>query len=615
MSNIVAVLIVRCTHTGVYADGRPNPASVTIYDLDEITIQKNRTRYVPVPPESTVDIPMSTRTFVSWHQGDICKFTRLGLITSEIILQLRDKGSCGGPAGTGQSLRPAVLNIERVANELRMVIPDNVIPTVLDSVGFLEGEPVEITGLTGAFSGLNGSYEISSVAPGTGLAGAAVGSYLVVVPSVGADIAAATLAGVNLCLTEGQVTAQFNSVGNTGGLGANVYGYIGGQLFPNAGGGAGTVAVYDEGILVDAAVSTFDFIGAGVTVTSAGAGAVDVTIPGGGGAVTLQQAYENGNTIVTDVTNGDLDVSGTQAISLDASQASNFTVDSATLTLSTTTSGNVLVTSAGQLLADAVGTLELNSSGAGILIGNDAVNQPIDIGTGGQRTITIGNNVGTTGVNVNTGSGEFFLTSSVGETDPVATLTSTGANGDSIELFVGDSDPSGSVTGLAGSLFFRDTGTTGELYLNTSNGSGTTWSQVQTSAGSGTTAILQWGNDSVASSTATRVLDPGYEARTAPLASGTAFIELRSPRAGTLRNLYIRHNNPGGTGATITYTVFVNGAATAITVGLASTAANAADTVNSVAVSAGDRIRIQVTKVAVAGGGSIRPEVTLEVAA
>ena len=38
MSTIVAVLIVRCTHTGVYADGRPNTASVTLYDLDEITI-------------------------------------------------------------------------------------------------------------------------------------------------------------------------------------------------------------------------------------------------------------------------------------------------------------------------------------------------------------------------------------------------------------------------------------------------------------------------------------------------------------------------------------------------------------------------------------------------
>ena len=284
MSNIVAVLIVRCTHTGIYADGRPNPASVTLYDLDEITIQKNRTRSVPVPVASSVDIPMSTRTFISWHQGDICTFTKQGLITSEIILQLRDKGNCGGPAGTGQALRPAVLNVERVSDVLRMVIPDNVIPTVLDSIGFLEGEPVTITGLTGAFRDLNAEYEISAVDPGSGLAGAAVGSYLVEVPSVGADIAAATLAGVNLCLTEGRVVAQFGSIGDVGGLGDNVFGYIGGQLFPNAGGGGGALAIFDEGALVDPAVTSIDFIGAGVTATTAGAGAVDVTIPGGGGA-------------------------------------------------------------------------------------------------------------------------------------------------------------------------------------------------------------------------------------------------------------------------------------------------------------------------------------------
>jgi hypothetical protein len=40
---------------------------------------------------------------------------------------------------------------------------------------------------------------------------------------------------------------------------------------------------------------------------------------------------------------------------------------------------------------------------------------------------------------------------------------------------VGDNDPSGTITGLAGSLFFRDTGTGAELYLNTSTGSGTVW--------------------------------------------------------------------------------------------------------------------------------------------
>lgn len=297
MSNIVAVLIVRCAHTGVYADGRPNPGSVTLYDLDEVTIQKNRTRYVPIPVGSTVDIPMSTRTFVSWHTGDICKFTRQGLITSEIILQFRDKENCGGPAGTGQALRPAVLNVERVGNVLRFVIPNNVLPGTLDSIGFLAGEPVRVTGLTGDFSRLNDDYVISSVAPGFGLGGADALSYLVEVASEGPDIPAATLAGVNLCLYEGRVVTQFSSQGDVGGLGANVFAYIAGQTFPNAGGGGGgSLVIEDEGIVVDPAATTINFVGAGVTASSAGPGLVDVTIPGGGGTI---ETFTSAEPIVT----------------------------------------------------------------------------------------------------------------------------------------------------------------------------------------------------------------------------------------------------------------------------------------------------------------------------
>jgi len=308
MSNIVAVLIVRCTHTGVYADGRPNPASVTLYDLDEITIQKNRTRAVPIPFGAgttlpPVDIPMSTRTFVSWHEGDICIFTKQGLITTEIILQFRDKGNCGGPAGTGQALRPAVLNVERGAETLRFVIPDNVIPTLLDSIGFMVGEPVTITGFSApgvpaAYREFDGEYVISAAIPGDGLSGADPGSYLIEVPlPTGAPLPLVTLTGINLCLTEGRVVSQFNSTGDVGGFGTNVFGYIGGQFFPNAGGGGGgSVAVFDEGVLVDAAVTSFDFIGAGVTASTAGAGAVDITIPGGGGGgETLAQTLILGN--------------------------------------------------------------------------------------------------------------------------------------------------------------------------------------------------------------------------------------------------------------------------------------------------------------------------------
>lgn len=416
--NIVGALIIRLTHTGLKPDGSPNLSSVTIYDLEEPTASVTRPRSVPVPVGSgtllsPVDIAMSTRTFISWSTGAICKFVQNGYLTAEVLLQLRDKGHGGGPAGTGQTLRPAVLNIERVSNVLRMVIPDNVIPTTLDSVGFLINEDVDVTGLTGAFLNLNGTHTISTATPGDGLAGTAAGSYLLEFSSTGPNIAAATLAGVNLLLSQGRVTVEMNANGDTGGLGANVFGYIGGQLFPNVGGGGGGAPV----------------------------GAAYVTM------------------------------------SLD-----------------------------GTLTAERVLT-----AGPGIGIVDGGANGPVTI----------------------------------------------------------------------------------------------------SAPGTGSTGLFQWGNSSVANSTATRYLDPGFENRIAPLAP----IQLRAPRAGTVRNLYIEHNNPGGSGATITYTVRVNGAPSILTIGVASTSIGGADTVNSVVVAAGDRIDIEVTKGAVAGAGDRQPEATVEIAA
>lgn len=49
-----------------------------------------------------------------------------------------------------------------------------------------------------------------------------------------------------------------------------------------------------------------------------------------------------------------------------------------------------LATSTASMLLDAATTLELNSSGGKIFIGNDAVNQGIDYGTAGTRTLTFG---------------------------------------------------------------------------------------------------------------------------------------------------------------------------------------------------------------------------------
>lgn len=90
--------------------------------------------------------------------------------------------------------------------------------------------------------------------------------------------------------------------------------------------------------------------------------------------------------------------------------------------VNTTGTGDVVVTSADTVLIDSAGVLELNSSAGVIGIGNDAVAQNINIGTGAAaRVITIGNvsgasqvvlNSGTAGVAINTtGAGDVLVNS------------------------------------------------------------------------------------------------------------------------------------------------------------------------------------------------------------
>jgi hypothetical protein len=108
-------------------------------------------------------------------------------------------------------------------------------------------------------------------------------------------------------------------------------------------------------------------------------------------------------------------------------------------------------------------------------------------------------------------------------------------------------------------------------------------------------AIIMFGAQNISAAVATRYLYPGFsnnQAPTAPAAPDTP-PSYRVPRAGTIRNLYLRQNDPRGNGNVITYTLLKNGVATALTVTIASTAYDASDLVNSVAVAQGDRISFQ----------------------
>jgi hypothetical protein len=64
-------------------------------------------------------------------------------------------------------------------------------------------------------------------------------------------------------------------------------------------------------------------------------------------------------------------------------------------TIASTGAGDITVNSDDTLLLDADGVLELNSSAGAISIGNDDIDQAINIGTQGERTINIGSSSAT----------------------------------------------------------------------------------------------------------------------------------------------------------------------------------------------------------------------------
>jgi hypothetical protein len=122
-------------------------------------------------------------------------------------------------------------------------------------------------------------------------------------------------------------------------------------------------------------------------------------------------------------------------------------------------------------------------------------------------------------------------------------------------------------------------------------------------------ALLVFGAQSVANTTTTRYLPFGYITGTAPT-NRPAF---HMPATGALRNLYVRHNAPGGgPGGIINYTIRINGIATALTVAALSTGMGGSNLVTSIPVVAGDLIDLQVTKPVNIGGSPADAIASLE---
>ncbi|NBR01196.1 MAG: hypothetical protein EBT97_12275 [Actinobacteria bacterium] len=78
------------THTGVYADGRPNTSSVLLTDLDVGYENQLRKVTVYVPPGGSIDIPASSRSLLAFYEGVILKFVQAGVVTARLFLVPED---------------------------------------------------------------------------------------------------------------------------------------------------------------------------------------------------------------------------------------------------------------------------------------------------------------------------------------------------------------------------------------------------------------------------------------------------------------------------------------------------------------------------------------------
>lgn len=181
------------------------------------------------------------------------------------------------------------------------------------------------------------------------------------------------------------------------------------------------------------------------------------------------------------------------------------------------------------------------------------------------------------------------------ETVPIARFRNPGS-GRRFDVFRTDQNPNGLLVATFTSMCHDQTNA--KLYTKQyDSGLNTGWTEL---AGG---SQLQWGDDDVSSGTTTRYLSPGYNVGQAQSGNLKYY---RVPRRGTIKHMYVRHNEPNGNNNAIVYTVMRNGAATALSVSLGSNTTDGSNTGTELEVAQGDTLLIRVTK---ASGVSNSPNV------
>ena len=241
--------------------------------------------------------------------------------------------------------------------------------------------------------------------------------------SLAADDISIGDAAVNITTSTGGINIGTNSVAMT-----HTIGNITGNTAVNINAGTGGCALFSTGI-IDLDCTGIMSLNSSAAAINIGNDVVAQAINIGSGAAA--RAIQVGNAASTSV---DIDA---LAVTLTSVNALQLTDGTATLTLGGT--GATSLAAATTVDLDCTGIMSLNSSAAAINIGNDDIDQDINIGTQGERSIsigtgafadviTIGNVTSTTSVNINSGTGGITLSGKIingTETVTESTVSST----------------------------------------------------------------------------------------------------------------------------------------------------------------------------------------------
>lgn len=319
-------------------------------------------------------------------------------------------GNAARAIGVGNSAAAHVLTLGSITGAAQTVLQSGTVgiqinatgaasPLTLDSVGVLE-----LNSSAGAI-GIGNDAVAQNMNIGTGAAQRTI------------TIGNATLAtsvvvngGTGAMSFGANATDHTTTIGSTNGVSATALQSGTGNLTVNGGG-----------------IMDVDAVGA-LSVNSSG-GAINVgndavaqNMNIGTGAAQRVITIGNATLATSVVVNG-----GTGAMSFGANATDHTTTIGSTNGVSASTlqagTGALSVAGGGIIDVDAVGALSVNSSGGVINVGNDVVAQNINIGTGGVRTITIGDGTGATSVVVDSGTGAASFGANA--TDHTTTIGST----------------------------------------------------------------------------------------------------------------------------------------------------------------------------------------------